>query len=102
MVSLLKETRRSAELRAVTATEVPGTFRVNGSNRRTRDLQTTFERPPDFGRKLNWASETYTTHDIASVFRRYLTHLPEPVIPHGMYHSVRILYLFNLSALTSL
>ncbi|KAG6900790.1 hypothetical protein C0993_000109 [Termitomyces sp. T159_Od127] len=71
------------------ATEVPGTFRVNGSNRRTRDLQTIFEKPPDFGRKLNWASETYTTHDVASVFRRYLTHLPEPVIPHGMYHSFR-------------
>ncbi|KAG6862502.1 hypothetical protein C0995_000050 [Termitomyces sp. Mi166 len=71
------------------ATEVPGTFRVNGSNRRTRDLQTIFETPPDFGRKLNWALETYTTHDVASVFRRYLTHMPEPVIPHDMYHSFR-------------
>ena len=28
------------------ATEVPGTFRVNGSSRRMRDLQAEFERPP--------------------------------------------------------
>ncbi|KAG5339820.1 Rho-GTPase-activating protein 5 [Termitomyces sp. T112] len=69
--------------------EVPGTFRINGSSRRTRDLQAIFEKPPEFGRKLNWALETYTTHDVASVFRRYLTHMPEPVIPHAMYHSFR-------------
>jgi len=28
------------------ATEVPGTFRVNGSNRRMRELQAAFETPP--------------------------------------------------------
>lgn len=28
------------------ATEVPGTFRVNGSNKRMRDLQALFETPP--------------------------------------------------------
>ncbi|KAG6813956.1 hypothetical protein H0H92_005211 [Tricholoma furcatifolium] len=71
------------------ATEVPGTFRINGSARRTRDLQDIFERSPEFGRKLNWAMEIYTTHDIATVFRRYLTHMPEPVIPYDMYHSFR-------------
>ncbi|KAG6819526.1 hypothetical protein H0H93_011029 [Arthromyces matolae] len=71
------------------ATEVPGTFRVNGSNRRTRELQAIFERPPEYGRKMNWALESFTTHDVASVFRRYLTHMPEPVIPHNMYNSFR-------------
>ena len=29
-----------------TATEVPGTFSVSGSNKRMRDLQAAFERPP--------------------------------------------------------
>ena len=28
------------------ATEVPGTFRVNGSNKRMRELQQAFETPP--------------------------------------------------------
>ncbi|KAJ7455241.1 Rho GTPase activation protein [Mycena galericulata] len=71
------------------ATEVPGTFRVNGSNKRMRDLQALFETPPRYGKSLDWKQESYTTHDVASVFRRYLTQMPEPVIPHDMYHAVR-------------
>ncbi|KAJ7364298.1 Rho GTPase activation protein [Mycena albidolilacea] len=71
------------------ATEVPGTFRVNGSNKRMRELQALFETPPRYGKSLDWKQESYTTHDVASVFRRYLTQMPEPVIPHAMYHAVR-------------
>ncbi|KAJ7707422.1 Rho GTPase activation protein [Mycena rosella] len=71
------------------ATEVPGTFRVSGSNKRMRDLQALFEAPPRYGKSLDWKQESYTTHDVASVFRRYLTQMPEPVIPHDMYHAVR-------------
>ncbi|KAJ6623999.1 Rho GTPase activation protein [Mycena sp. CBHHK59/15] len=71
------------------ATEVPGTFRVNGSNKRMRDLQALFEAPPRYGKSLDWKQESYTTHDVASVFRRYLTQMPEPVIPYDMYHAVR-------------
>ncbi|CAA7266973.1 unnamed protein product [Cyclocybe aegerita] len=71
------------------ATEVPGTFRVNGSNKRMRDLQAAFETPPRYGKSLDWRQETYTTHDVASVFRRYLTQMPEPVIPYDMYHLFR-------------
>ncbi|KAJ3480952.1 hypothetical protein NLJ89_g12246 [Agrocybe chaxingu] len=71
------------------ATEVPGTFRVNGSNKRMRDLQAAFETPPRYGKSLDWRQETYTTHDVASVFRRYLTQMPEPVIPYEMYHLFR-------------
>uniref|UniRef100_A0A8H8CLS0 pyranose dehydrogenase (acceptor) n=1 Tax=Psilocybe cubensis TaxID=181762 RepID=A0A8H8CLS0_PSICU len=95
------------------ATEVPGTFRVNGSNKRMRDLQAIFESPPrllpsplpmlvilfdklpgirigcTYGKSLDWKQETYTTHDVASVFRRYLTQMPEPVIPYDMYHLFR-------------
>ncbi|KAF5326787.1 hypothetical protein D9619_004210 [Psilocybe cf. subviscida] len=71
------------------ATEIPGTFRVNGSNKRMRHLQAAFETPPRYGKSLDWKAEAYTTHDVASVFRRYLTQMPEPVIPHEMYHDFR-------------
>ncbi|KAI0733620.1 Rho GTPase activation protein [Fomitopsis betulina] len=71
------------------ATEVEGTFRVNGSTKRMRELQAAFQSPPDYGKKLDWKKENYTTHDVASVFRRFLTQMPEPVIPHDMYHHFR-------------
>ncbi|KAI0303563.1 Rho GTPase activation protein [Multifurca ochricompacta] len=71
------------------ATEVEGTFRVNGSNKRMRELQAIFETPPRYGKSLDWKKENYTTHDVASVFRRYLTHMPEPVIPYDLYFPFR-------------
>ncbi|OCH93040.1 Rho GTPase activation protein [Obba rivulosa] len=71
------------------ATEVEGTFRVNGSNKRMRELQAAFETPPRYGKNLDWKQEHYTTHDVASVFRRFLTQMPESVIPHDMYHYFR-------------
>jgi len=74
------------------ATEVEGTFRVNGSNKRMRDLQAIFEAPPRYGKDLDWSKENYTTHDVASVFRRYLTQMPEPVIPHESYYEFRDTY----------
>lgn len=71
------------------ATEVEGVFRINGSNKRMRDLQALFESPPRYGKDLNWKHESYTSHDVASVFRRYLTQMPEPVIPNEQYHNFR-------------
>ncbi|CAL1717016.1 unnamed protein product [Somion occarium] len=71
------------------ATEVQGTFRISGSAKRMRDLQAEFEKPPRYGKNLDWKKEHYTAHDVASVFRRYLTQMPEPVIPYDMYHSFR-------------
>ncbi|KIY51721.1 Rho GTPase activation protein, partial [Fistulina hepatica ATCC 64428] len=71
------------------ATEVPGTFRVNGSNKRMKELQAIFESPPRYGKSIDWKQQTYTTHDVASVFRRYLTQMPEPVIPYDKYHAFR-------------
>ena len=62
-----------------------------------RELQAIFETPPrvrvfffplpyplthtvlpaaQYGKSLDWKAENYTTHDVASVFRRYLTHMP--------------------------
>ncbi|KAG2017651.1 rho GTPase activator, variant 2 [Coprinopsis cinerea AmutBmut pab1-1] len=71
------------------ATEVQGTFRVNGSNKRMRELQEAFETPPRYGKDLVWTEGKYNTHDVASVFRRYLTQMPEPVIPYELYHQFR-------------
>ena len=83
---------RPPETDSIAATEVPGTFRVNGSNRRMRELQAAFETQPrvrqsprscaasltslQYGKSLVWNQESYTTHDVASVFRRYLTQMP--------------------------
>ncbi|ELU37030.1 rho GTPase-activating protein [Rhizoctonia solani AG-1 IA] len=65
------------------ATEVEGVFRINGSNKRMRDLQSIFESPPRYGKDLNWKHESYTSHDVASVFRRYLTQMPCPGTRHS-------------------
>ncbi|KAF8340603.1 Rho GTPase activation protein [Cantharellus anzutake] len=74
------------------ATEVEGVFRVNGSAKRMRELQAAFETPPRYGKDLDWRKESYRPHDIASVLRRYLTQMPEPVIPHKLYHKFRDAY----------
>jgi hypothetical protein len=83
----------SLQLTFFIATEVTGIFRVNGSARRMRELQAAFETPPrvrfaiiqcfdpclarsQYGKSMDWSKETYTTHDVASVFRRYLTQMP--------------------------
>ncbi|KAI0247642.1 Rho GTPase activation protein [Lactifluus subvellereus] len=67
------------------ATEVRGTFRQPGSEKRTRDLQAVFETPPRYGKSLDWKQENYTSYDVATVFCRYLSRLPEPVIPYDLY-----------------
>ncbi|KZT40042.1 Rho GTPase activation protein [Sistotremastrum suecicum HHB10207 ss-3] len=74
------------------ATEVEGTFRVSGSNKRMRELQAIFETPPRYGKSIDWKHENFTTHDVASVFRRYLTQMPEPVVPHKFYNEFRDVY----------
>jgi hypothetical protein len=98
---------------AFAATEVSGTFRVSGSNRRMRELQASFETPPrvrsfailtskpsnvlhQYGKNLDWKKESYTTHDVASVFRRYLTQMPvrnlasfTSLVPHCSSHRNR-------------
>ncbi|KAJ6486732.1 Rho GTPase activation protein, partial [Mycena sanguinolenta] len=70
------------------ATEVPGTFRIHSSNRRLRKLQALFEVPPRYGKSIDWKQELFDTHEVANVFRRFLTRLPESVIPSATYHVV--------------
>lgn len=64
-----------------------GIFRVGGSSKRLRELQEKFNSPPDYGANETW--EGYTVHDAASLLRRYLTALPEPLVPFDMYHQFR-------------
>lgn len=66
---------------------VEGIFRVGGSSKRLKDLQVLFNAPPDFGKKLNW--DGYNVHDAASILRRYLNSLPEPLIPLELYEMFR-------------
>ncbi|KAK6455923.1 GTPase activating protein for RHO [Scheffersomyces xylosifermentans] len=66
---------------------VEGIFRVGGSSKRLKELQVIFNSPPDYGKSLNW--DGYTVHDAASILRRYLNALPEPLIPLDLYEAFR-------------
>jgi hypothetical protein len=67
--------------------KVEGIFRVAGASRRVKELQFIFSTQPDYGRKLDW--EGYTVHDAASLFRRFLNNLPEPLVPLELYQEFR-------------
>lgn len=68
-------------------TEVEGVFRVGGASRRVKELQFLFSTPPEYGRRMDW--DGYTVHDAASLLRRFLNSLPEPLIPLAMYERFR-------------
>jgi hypothetical protein len=59
-----------------TGTEVVGIFRISGSTRRMRELQIIFETPPRYGKNIQWQEQQFTPHDVASIFRRFLTSMP--------------------------
>jgi hypothetical protein len=69
------------------ATEVEGIFRLNGSEKRIKELKTVFDSPDRYGKGLVW--DGYTVHDAANVLRRYLNDLPEPVVPLDLYEKFR-------------
>ncbi|KAG0635602.1 hypothetical protein HOY80DRAFT_435625 [Tuber brumale] len=69
------------------ATDVEGIFRLSGSAKRIKDLQTIFNSPDKYGKGLDWTG--YTVHDAANVLRRYLNQLPEPIIPLEFYYRFR-------------
>lgn len=71
----------------LTATKTKGIFRVSGSAKRVAELQLIFDAPPKYGSQLDWTG--YTIHDAANVLRRYLNHLPDPVIPLDFYEKFR-------------
>lgn len=69
------------------ALNVEGIFRLSGSNKRVKQLQLIFSTPPDYGAKIDW--DGYTVHDAASLLRRYLGSLSEPLIPYSLYDAFR-------------
>lgn len=72
------------------ATDVSGIFRVSGSTKRMKDLQAVFEQeyPDKYGKRLDWKKHAYGPHDVATILRRYLTQMPEPIVPCELYHEV--------------
>lgn len=69
------------------ATGVEGIFRLNGSEKRIKELKLIFDSPDRYGKGLSW--DGYTVHDAANVLRRYLNDLPEPVVPLDLYERFR-------------
>ena len=69
------------------ATDVEGIFRIAGNNRRIRELQEIFDSPDRYGKGLDWTG--YTVHDAANILRRYINHLPQPIIPLNFYERFR-------------
>ncbi|KAG0049861.1 hypothetical protein BGZ83_005328 [Gryganskiella cystojenkinii] len=71
-------------------TKTRGIFHLNGSAKSVAELQLIFDAPPNYGSQLDWSG--YTVHDVANVLRRYLYHLPVPVIPLEFYEKFRTVY----------
>ena len=71
----------------VLATDVEGIFRLNGAAKRIKELQNIFDSPDRYGKGLDWTG--YTVHDAANILRRYLTHLPQPIVPLEFYERFR-------------
>ncbi|KAI0460998.1 hypothetical protein LJB42_001327 [Komagataella kurtzmanii] len=69
--------------------DVEGIFRVAGSSRRVKELQFVFSTAPLYGRKIDWESYGTTVHDAASLMRRYLNFLPEPLVSLALYEQFR-------------
>ncbi|KAI9701370.1 MAG: hypothetical protein M1820_006461 [Bogoriella megaspora] len=69
------------------ATDVEGIFRLSGSEKRIKELRTTFDSPDRYGKGLDWTG--YTVHDAANILRRYFNQLPEPIIPLDFYERFR-------------
>ncbi|CAI2184196.1 11143_t:CDS:2, partial [Funneliformis geosporum] len=76
------------------ATTTEGIFRLSGSAKRIKELQTIFDSPPSYGKTLTWMG--YSVHDAANILRRYLNHLPDPVIPQQWYDQFRAIHANNI------
>ncbi|SCU94974.1 LAME_0F10176g1_1 [Lachancea meyersii CBS 8951] len=70
------------------ALQTSGIFRIAGNNKRVKELQYIFSTPPSYGTKLSdW--DGFTVHDAASVLRRFLNNLEEPLVPLEIYERFR-------------
>ncbi|AAS53510.2 AFR139Cp [Eremothecium gossypii ATCC 10895] len=65
-----------------------GIFRIAGNSKRIKELVYIFSTPPHYGTKFtSW--DGFTVHDAASVLRRFLNNLTEPLIPLVHYETYR-------------
>lgn len=62
-------------------------FRINGSEKRMKELRQQFDTPPQYGKDIDWAG--YNVHDAASLLRRFLNLMPEPIIPFDRFAEFR-------------
>ncbi|CAI4064932.1 hypothetical protein SUVZ_08G1700 [Saccharomyces uvarum] len=70
------------------ALDTIGIFRIAGSNKRVKELQSIYSKPSDFGRKFeDWSD--FNVHDIATLLKRYLNSLSEPLVPLALYDIFR-------------
>ncbi|WFD03592.1 GTPase activating protein (GAP) for Rho1p [Malassezia obtusa] len=69
------------------ATDVEGVFRINGSEKRMKGLRQQFDTPPEYGKDVDW--EGYNVHDAATLLRRFLNLMPEPIIPVDRFREFR-------------
>jgi GTPase-activating protein SAC7 len=67
----------------VSGTDVVDIFRISGHPLRLRDLEKVFDNPPRYGKGFDWTG--YTVHDAASLLIRFLTNVPESVVPVDFY-----------------
>lgn len=68
--------------------DTEGVFRISGSYKRMNELEYVFDQGScNYGLDLNW--DSYTVHDAASILRRFLNKLPDPVIPFEFYSQFR-------------
>ncbi|ORY93561.1 Rho GTPase activation protein, partial [Syncephalastrum racemosum] len=70
------------------ALQTEGIFRLSGSAKRVAALQQVFDDPiRGYGANVDW--EGNTVHDVATLMRRFLNQLPDPVITHKYYQAFR-------------
>ena len=81
-----RERERALSYILFAAMQTEGVFRLSGSLKRVAALQEIFDKP-SFGSDVDW--EGVTVHDAATLLRRYLNQLPDPVITHEYYQPFR-------------
>lgn len=75
-------------LSGFSALQTEGIFRLSGSAKRVAALQQVFDDPiRGYGANVDW--EGNTVHDVATLMRRFLNQLPDPVITHKYYQAFR-------------
>lgn len=63
---------------------VEGLFRLSGAAMEVERLQEQFDQPPTYGKYLDLTKNDI--HAITSLVKKYLRHLPDPVIPLAYHH----------------